>query len=72
MKPDRYTSSLNVVIETAKERGMASPGSDHALACYQLLEAARSEAEVRGVPLEEIGLADFDAESLLKPFKQTA
>lgn len=71
MKPDRCASILNAVIETAKERGMASPGSDYTLACYQLLEAARSEAEVRGVPLEEIGLADFDAESLLRSLGRT-
>jgi hypothetical protein len=65
MKADRYASILNTVIETAKERGMQSPGSEYALACYQLIEAARSEAEVWGVTEEEIGLAGFDAERLL-------
>ncbi|BDI06821.1 hypothetical protein [Sphaerotilus microaerophilus] len=73
MSPDRYASILNAVIETAKERGVAAPGSDYALACYQIIEAARSEAEVWGVDLQEIGLADFDAESLLSaPLKRAA
>lgn len=72
MTEDRYASILNAVVETAKERGMMSPGSDFALACYQLLEVARSEAEVWGVPLEEVGLAGFDAELLLKPLKRAA
>lgn len=60
-----YGSILNVVIETAKTRGMQSPGSDFALACYQIIEAARSEALVWGVPQEEIGLLGFDAQALL-------
>jgi hypothetical protein len=65
MTSDRYASILNAMVETAKERGMAAPGSDYALACYQLLEAARSEAEVWGVPLSDIGLDGFNVEDLL-------
>ncbi|RZS47591.1 hypothetical protein [Sphaerotilus mobilis] len=72
MTPDRYASILNAVIETAKERGMAAPGSDVALACYQLLEVARSEAEVWGVPLTEIGLDGVDTGELLVTHRQAA
>lgn len=73
MNPDRYASVLNAIIETAKERGMNTPGGDYALACYQLLEVARAEAEVWGVPLDEIGLGGFVSESLLaEPLKRAA
>ena len=54
-KKHDYGSILNVMIEVAKERGMQNSGSDYALACYQLLETAISEAEVWGVPLADIG-----------------
>lgn len=73
MSANRYASILNAVIETAKERGVAAPGSEIALACYQILEAARTEAEVWGVPLEEVGLAGFEIERLLSaPSRQAA
>lgn len=72
MTPDRFASILNAIIETAKERGMADPGSDYALACYQLLETARTEADVWGVDPGEIGLAGFDAELLLSKPRQAA
>jgi hypothetical protein len=45
-KKHDYVSILNAIIEVAKERGMQSPGSDYALAYYQLLKTAISEAEV--------------------------
>ena len=64
MNFDRCASILNVMIETAKERGMQSPGSEYALACYQLIEAARSEAEVWGVSEVGIGLLGFTSEDL--------
>ena len=53
------------MIEIAKERGLSNPGSDEADLCYTLLEAAISEAEVWNVPLEEIGLHQFDTKQLL-------
>jgi hypothetical protein len=64
-KETRYASILNIVIEVAKARGLENPGSDEAALCYDLLEAAISEAEVWGVPLEEIGLYQFDTQQLL-------
>lgn len=67
-----YGSILNAMVEVAKERGMQQPSSDYALACYQLLEAAISEAEVWGVPLAEIGLEGFDTAALLKATRKSA
>lgn len=67
-----YGSVLNAMVEKAKESGMQHTGSEYALACYQMLEAAKTEAEVWGVPLEEIGLAGFDTNSLLSSKKKAA
>jgi hypothetical protein len=67
---DRYASVLNTLIEMAKAKGMESPGSKEATLCYDLIEAAISEAEVWGIPLEDIGLYNFDPVKLLK--KQAA
>jgi len=53
-----------------KEKGMEAPGSNEATLCYDLIEAAISEAEVWGIPLEDIGLYNFDSTKLLK--KQAA
>jgi hypothetical protein len=57
------------MVETAKARGLENPGSDEAAVCYDLLEAAIAEAEVCGVPLKRIGLADFDTTQLLRSAK---
>ena len=67
---DRYASVLNTLIEMAKVKGMESPGSSEATLCYDLIETAISEAEVWGIPLENIGLHNFDTIKLLK--KQAA
>jgi len=67
---DRYASVLNTLIEMVKEKGMEAPGSNEATLCYDLIEAAISEAEVWGIPLEDIGLYNFDSTKLLK--KQAA
>jgi hypothetical protein len=64
--PDRYATILNSLVEIVKARGMESPGGEAAAICYELLEAAISEAEVWGVPLEAIGLDKFDTVQLLK------
>lgn len=61
----RYASILNTVIEIAKERGLSNPASDEAILCYELLEAVISEAEVWNIPLQEIGLHQFDTNQLL-------
>jgi hypothetical protein len=71
-KEHDYGSILNAMIEVAKERGMDNRGGDYALACYQLLETAISEAAVWDVPLSEIGLEGFDTSALLMPKRTTA
>jgi len=67
-----YRSIVNAMVEVAKERGMLNRDSDYALACYQLLETAISEAEVWDVPLDKIGLKEFDTSVLLKSDRKTA
>jgi hypothetical protein len=67
-----YGSILNAMIEVAKERGMANPGGEYALACHQIIETAITEAQVWGVPLSEIGLEGFDPNELLKENKRAA
>lgn len=70
---DRYASLLNTILEIAKERGLEAPGSDVAMVCYEIIEAALSEAEVWDIPLEEIGLSGFDSGALLKaPIRKAA
>ncbi len=71
-KSKYFGSILNAMVESAKEHGMDQPGSEYALACYQMLETAISEAEVWGVPLEEIGLGNFDTNDLLQIKRKAA
>jgi hypothetical protein len=61
-----YGAVLNVLIERALQIGRRRPGSDVALACYQIIESARSEAEVWGIGEEEIGLHGVDTSELLR------
>lgn len=71
-KQKHYGSILNAMIESGKESAMLQPGSDYAFAVYQMLETAISEAAVWGVPLERIGLKDFDINDLLKEKRKAA
>jgi hypothetical protein len=71
-KRDGYALILNAMVEMAKERGMAHAGDEYALACYQMLESAISEAEVWGIPLAEIGLEGFDTNALLTSKRKAA
>ncbi|SFW40857.1 hypothetical protein [Nitrosovibrio sp. Nv17] len=70
-----YASILNTMVRVARARGLEDWGGDHGLACYQILEAAISDAAVSGVPLAQIGLEGFDTNALLsahkKPRRQT-
>ncbi|OQW67463.1 MAG: hypothetical protein BVN35_20375 [Proteobacteria bacterium ST_bin11] len=65
-KEHSYASILNTLIEMMKDRGLENSGSDIGLLCYDLLEAAASEAEVWGISIEEIGLQGFDTNKLLQ------
>jgi hypothetical protein len=62
---DRYASILNMVLEVAKKRGLENPGGEVASVCYELIETALAEASVWDIPPEEIGMADFNPDSLL-------
>jgi len=68
--PDRYASILNTLLEIAKERGAS--GSDAGVLAYEIIEAAKAEAKIWGVPLDEIGLAGFDASTLLSGPRKAA
>lgn len=69
-KRDGYALILNAMIEEAKKRDMAQAGSDYALACYQLIETAITDAEVWDIPLVEIGLEGFNPNDLLSATKK--
>jgi len=71
-KRDGYALILNTMVEVAKKRGMDHAGDDYALACYQILEAAISEAEVWGIPRSDIGLEGFDTNALLSTKRKAA
>jgi hypothetical protein len=62
---DRYATILISVLELAKDIGKERADADAAETCYRLLEEAIAQAEVWNVPLNDIGLADFDPASLL-------
>ncbi|MDN5754065.1 MAG: hypothetical protein L0H15_12490 [Nitrosospira sp.] len=66
-----YASILNAMVRIAKARGLEDRGVDHGLACYQILEAAISDAAVWEVPLAEIGLEGFDTNDLLSARKKS-
>lgn len=71
-KEHDYAAVLNALIERVKQIGADGNGNDVALACYQILETAKSEAEVWDLPMAEIGLGGFDTESLLAGKKKAA
>jgi len=69
---DRYATILMAVLDLAKEIGHDPANPDAAEACYRLLEEATAQAGVWNVPLEEIGMADFDPMSLLESSSKVA
>jgi len=71
-KRDGYALILNAMVEVAKQRGMEHAGDEYALACYQIIETALSEAEVWGIPLADIGLEGFDTNALLTTKRKVA
>lgn len=71
---DRYATILIAVLELAKDIGKEQADADAAETCYRLLGEAIAQANAWDVPLNEIGLADFDPASLLTspPLRQAA
>ncbi|AFL75028.1 hypothetical protein [Thiocystis violascens] len=66
-----YQILLEEVVRTAKaaaEQAVDEP-FEHGLkaAYYDILDVVKTQAEVMEVPLSEIGLGDFDPDSLLGP-----
>lgn len=71
--PDSYKLLLYSVLLKARQMGEHAPGSEGALACYQILEVATDEAEIYGIDLAELSLSGFDPADLLKaPAKKAA
>ncbi|HVW64241.1 MAG TPA: hypothetical protein VHB01_04440 [Nitrosospira sp.] len=66
-----YVSILNAMVSVAKACGTEDRGNNYGVACYQMLEAAISDAEVWEVPLSEIGLEGFDTNDLLRVRKKS-
>jgi len=64
---------LGSVVALLREEGTRKAGQYEGLLAYQALSRIKGEAESFGVPLDDIGLAGFDPDSLLKqPLKQAA
>ena len=70
-----YQILLEEVVRTAKAAAEQAQAVDepfeHGLraAYYDILDVVKTQAEVMEVPLSEIGLGDFDPDSLLGPRK---
>ncbi len=61
---------LSEAVEQLIEESRAKSGSEDSLLAYAVLSRIKNNASALGVPLEAIGLANFDLEALLrKPLK---
>lgn len=71
-KDDKYAVILAAVIEAAKDGGEAAVRSDdtfekgQALAYFHIITAVLENAEMVGVEAEELGLANYNPEAMLK------
>lgn len=72
MSNNAYKTVLIALVDLLKEQGQAGAGEVDGLNAYQALLEAKSQAEAFDVPLEEIGLADFDIDSLINPPQRKA
>lgn len=63
---------LIALIDLLKEQGIAGAGQVDGLNAYQALSEAKAQAEALGLPLNELGLADFDLDTLLNPPRHAA
>ena len=62
-----YKTILIAIVDLLKEQGQAGAGEVDGLNAYQALLEAKIQAEAFGVPLKEIGLADFNLDDLINP-----
>lgn len=61
---------LGSVVSLLREEGTRNAGEYEGLLAYQALDRIKAEAQAFGVPLDDIGLDDFDPDVLLhKPRK---
>ena len=67
-----YKIVLIALIDLLKEQGIAGAGQVDSLNAYQALSEAKAQAEALGLPLNELGLADFDLDTLLNPPRHPA
>jgi hypothetical protein len=72
MSSNAYKTVLIALVELLKEQGQAGAGEVDGLNAYQALLEAKTQAEAFDVPLEEIGLGDFDMDSLINPQRKAA
>ncbi len=57
---------LESVVELLREEGAARAGEYDGLLAYQALSRIKSQAEIFGVPLADIGLSGFNPDVLLQ------
>jgi len=57
---------LSAIVDQLKEEGLSNAGQYEGLFSYAVLSRLKSEAEAFGVPLRDIGLANFNPDMLLK------
>lgn len=67
MANNPYQIVLIALVELLKEQGQAGAGELDGLNAYQALLEAKTQAEAFGIPLEEIGLGDFNLDDLINP-----
>lgn len=58
---------LSETVEQLIEGGLPKAGTEDGLFAYAVLSRLRNNARSFGVPLDDIGLADFDPDVLLVP-----
>ncbi len=69
-KPNDYQVLLETLIQTAKDAAITESGKSDAesraylFAYCDILDAVKTQAEIIGVPLSEIGLEGFDPYAL--------
>jgi hypothetical protein len=67
-----YRIVLVALVGLLKEQGLAGAGKMEGLNAYQALSEVAAQAEAYGVPLEDIGLAGFNIDSILSPPQKAA
>lgn len=67
MNNHAYKTVLIALVDLLKEQGQAGAGEVDGLNAYQALLEAKTQAEAFGVPLEDIGLGNFNLDDLINP-----